>query len=374
MDNRPAVISPTWWIVAIVLMAVAVGLTAVWRTDRTGSGGSGLAERYDYDIEAYEKIDPALIAYQQTGEIATGMQDVRAVAVGLDDRIYVAGDEAIQGFDRSGEPTAEIRLDGEPTCLAVGGPGHAFPGRIYVGADRTVNVLDPDGKPVDAWQIPGEEVLPTSIAPAKDDLFVADFANRVVLRYDTLGELVGRIGQRDQDGGTVGFILPSPFFDVAVAADGTAAEALVWVVNPGLRRLEAYTFDGDLELFWGESGTGVEGFFGCCNPAHLAILPDGSFVTAEKGLLRVKVYTPDGQFDCVVAGPEQLDTPAGPRASPPAESRFDHELKAVDVAVDSQGRILILDRARRTVRVFQRKKPVSEPSDGQSSSTQAEPA
>jgi hypothetical protein len=358
MDNRPAVISPTWWIAAIVLLAIVVGLIAVWRTDRTGSGGSGLSERYDYGIEEYEKIDPALIAYEETGEIPTGMQDARAVAVGLEDRVYVAGDEAIHAFDSSGKPTAEIRLEGEPTCLAVGGPEHAFPGRIYVGAGRTVNVLDPDGKPFGAWEIPGEKVLPTSIAPAKDDVFVADFANRVVLRYDTSGQLVGRIGEHNKDRGIIGFVLPSPFFDVAVAA-----EDVLWAVNPGLRRLEAYTFDGNLELFWGESGTGVEGFFGCCNPAHLAILPDGSFVTAEKGLLRVKVYTADGQFDCVVAGPEHLDTPAGRRASPPAESRFDHEYKAVDVAVDSRGRILILDPARAKVRVFQRKRPVSELSD-----------
>lgn len=358
MDHRPAVISPTWWIVAILLLAIAVGLIALWRTDRTGSGGSGLAQRYDYDIQQYEKIDPALIRYEETGAIPTGLEVARAVAVGLDDRIYVAGDEAIHGFDSSGKATTKIALDEEATCLAVGGPDHAFPGRIYVGAGRTVSVLDSDGKPVDAWEIPGEKVLLTSMAAAENDLFVADFANRCVLRYDTSGELLGRIGQRGKDRGTVGFILPSPFFDLAVAA-----EDVLWVVNPGLRRLEAYTFDGGLELFWGESSTGVEGFFGCCNPAHFALLPDGRFVTAEKGLLRVKVYTPDGQFDGVVAGPEQLDTRAGPRASPPAEGRFDHELKAVDVAADSQGRVLILDPARRTVRIFQPKPPVSEPSD-----------
>jgi hypothetical protein len=358
METRPAVISPTWSILAIVVLAIAVGLIALWGTDRTGSGGSGLSGRYDYDIAQYEKIDPALIQYEQSGEIPVGMQDARAVAVGPDDRVYVAGDQAIHGFDASGKPTAVIELDGKPTCLAVAGPEHAFPGRIYVGTGRTIGVLDPDGKPVEAWEVPGEKVRLTSIATAKDDVFAADFANRVVLRYDTSGELVGRIGQRDKDQETVGFILRSPFFDVAVAA-----EDFLWVVNPGLRRLEAYTFEGSLELFWGESTAAVEGFFGCCNPAHFAILPDGRFVTAEKGLLRVKVYTADGQFDCVVAGPEQLDPPAGPRASPPTEGRFDHELKAVDVAVDSQGRILILDPARRTVRGFQQKMPVSEPSD-----------
>ena len=32
-------------------------------------------------------------------------------------------------------------------------------------------------------------------------------------------------------------------------------------------------------------------FFGCCNPAQLAVLPDGRFVTAEKGIPRVKIYS-----------------------------------------------------------------------------------
>jgi hypothetical protein len=362
MDNRPAVISPTWWIVAIVLLAIVVGAVALWRYDRTGAGGSGLSDRYDYDIEQYEKIDPALIQYEQTAEIPTGLKLARSVAVGPDDRIYVAGDQAIRQFDAAGDSGAEIELEGEPSCLAVAGAEHAFPGRIYVGIGRTLHALEPDGKPAGAWEVPGERAFPTSVAVARDDVFVADFGNRVVLRYDTSGKLVDRISRQDEAGGTAGFILPSPFFDVAVGAHD-----LVWVIHAGLRRLEAYSFDGDLELFWGESATAVEGFFGCCNPAHFAILPDGRFVTAEKGLLRVKVYTADGEFDCVVAGPEELDPPAGPRASPPAESRFDHEYKAVDVAVDSEGRVLILDPARSAVRVFQRKEPASEPSDEQSS-------
>ena len=361
MDYRPAVISPTWWIVAIVLLAIVVGAVAFWRYDRTGSGGSGLSERYDYDIEQYEKIDPALIGYRQTGEIATGLKRARAVAVGPDDRIYVAGDRAIRPFDPSGVSGDQIELDGEPTCLAVAGPKHAFPGRIYVGVGSTVRALDPDGRPAGAWDVPGDKVFLTSIAAAEEDVFVADFGNRVVLRYDTSGELLGRIDRRDEDRQTAGFILPSPFFDVAVGADD-----LVWVVNPGVRRLEAYTFDGDLELFWGKSATAVEGFFGCCNPAHFAILPDRRFVTAEKGLLRVKVYTADGELDCVVAGPDELDPPAAPRALPATDSRFDHEYKAVDVAADSRGRVLILDPARAAVRVFQPKEPVSEPSDEES--------
>ncbi|OHB82728.1 MAG: hypothetical protein A2V98_16045 [Planctomycetes bacterium RBG_16_64_12] len=350
-NNRPAVISPNVWIVAIVLLAIVVGVVAVLRTDRAGSGGTGLSDRFDYQIEQYKAIDPALIRYDQTHEIPAGMQEARAVDVGPEDRIYVAGDKAIHVFGSTGTRLATITLDGRPTCLAVGGAEHAFPGRAYVGVGRNVEVLDAEGRPAGTWEIPGKKAYPTSIAAATDDVFVADYANQVVLRYDVSGKVIGRIGRRDKERGIPGLVIPSPFFDVAVGPEG-----LVWVVNPGALRLEAYTFDGDLELFWGEAKAEVEGFFGCCNPAHFALLPDGRFVTAEKGLLRVKVYTADGGFDCVVAGPEQLDSPAGVGG----RSRIDHEFKAVDVAADSHGRILVLDLAAGKVRIYEPRKPVSE--------------
>ncbi len=357
MSDRPAVIGATWWIVAFVLAAIVVGAVALLRTDRTGDRGNGLADRFDYDIDRHEKIDPALVHFRETAQTRTELQEARAVAVGPEDRVYVAGDEAICVFEGSGALWTKIALEGEPTCVAVGGANHAFPGRIYAGVGRSVEVLEADGKPAAKWDVPGEKVRLTSIALAKNDVFVANCAGRIVLRYDTSGELLGRIGERDPARGIPGFVIPSPFFDVAVN------DEVLWVVNPGARRLEAYSFEGQLDLYWGDTSVAVEGFFGCCNPANFALLPDGSFVTAEKGLLRVKVYTVDGQFDCVVAGPEQLDSAKGPNTAPRAESRFDHEMKAVDVATDGRGRVLILDPARASVRVFEREAPASDESE-----------
>ncbi|MBM3243119.1 hypothetical protein FJZ31_43220, partial [Candidatus Poribacteria bacterium] len=44
----------------------------------------------------------------------------------------------------------------------------------------------------------------------------------------------------------------------------------------------------------------IDGFCGCCNPVNFAMLPDGRFVTCEKGLPRVKIYDADGTFSGVV--------------------------------------------------------------------------
>jgi hypothetical protein len=131
-----------------------------------------------------------------------------------------------------------------------------------------------------------------------------------------------------------------PYFEVDVGADG-----LLWVTNPGHHRIEAYTPDGQFERSWGEAANAIHGFCGCCNPVHFTRLPDGRFVTSEKGLPRIKIYSATGDFDCVVAGPEmfskQMETP---RAS-----------VCMALAVDSAGRILLADALSREVLVFSSK-------------------
>lgn len=299
-------------------------------------GGCGLGESdlpsadSSDDLPKVQKIDPALIHYEQTGAFPVEMQQVHALAVGPEDRIYVGGDKAVFVFgDSDGTRQLEIALDDEPTCLAVGNVEHAFPGRIYVGFRRHLEVFDADGKRVKSWDTLGEKAQITSIAADEEDVFVADAGNRIVLRYGVSGELIGRIGRRDDRRQIPGFVITSTYFDLAVSPDG-----LLRVVNPRLLRLEAYTFDGDLEHHWGESASSIEGFFGCCNPAHFAVLSDGRFVTAEKGVARIKVYDSEGRFESVVAGPEQLP------------------VEAADLTTDSRGRILVLDPKAKRVRIF----------------------
>jgi hypothetical protein len=192
------------------------------------------------------------------------------------------------------------------------------------------------------------------------------------LRYNRSGKFIRRIGKKDKARNIPGFVVPSPYFDLAIAPDG-----LLRVVNPGRHRVEAYTYDGDFELAWGETSMRIEGFCGCCNPVNFALLPDGKFVTSEKGLPRIKIYDVDGTFMEVVAGPEHFDknqkascpadrvTPASNDVNPPLDPRglkkgglssiddvSNCQTGGLDVAVDSQGRVLALDPVERVVRIF----------------------
>ncbi|MDP6444223.1 MAG: NHL repeat-containing protein [Pirellulaceae bacterium] len=331
-------------ITAVVAVAVGVGCYAIVRSDPFAERGSTL---FALDLSSLYEVDASLIQFAQTAEIKAPLNDVRAIASGPADKIYIAGDQAVRVLSAGGDELAAMTTEGRPSCLAVGGSDHVAPGRIYVGAGQRIELFDPDGKPAGVWDVPGEDAILTSIAVADQDVFVADAGSQVVFRFDTTGQVVGKIG------GAEGrpFNVPSYYFDIALSPAG-----LVHVANPGVLRIETYSFDGQMEVRWGEAGSGIDDFFGCCNPTQFAVLPSGEIVTSEKGVPRVKVYSEYGEFGSVVAGPQQLDVAESELGDPRAV-----QAKAVfDVATDSQGRVLVLDPRRKTVRVFTRVQPASE--------------
>jgi len=343
MPAPPAVVKPGIWIVLAVLAAILVSAVAVWRSDPWGGQGNRLSERFDYELSDHQRIDPALVLCKQVQEVPIELEEPRAVAVGPDDRIYIAGDKAVVAVSSEGAPGARIDLEDAPRCLTLTTAEKGSP--LYVGMKDHVEVYDASGSRLAAWPGFGAKALLTSIAVGESDVFVADAGNRIVWRCDPSGKVVKQIGKRDEDRHIRGFVIPSPYFDLAVTPDG-----LVRVVNPGMHRVEGYTVDGDLEVFWGKPSLAIEGFCGCCNPANFAVLPDGSFVTVEKGVPRVKIYDPEGQFVGVVAGPEQLtSTPTITQ-----ETRAEHKLDVLDVAVDGRGRIVVLDPSARRLRIFER--------------------
>ena len=93
----------------------------------------------------------------------------------------------------------------------------------------------------------------------------------------------------------------------------------------------------------------IEGFCGCCNPVNFAMLPDGRFVTCEKGLPRAKVYDADGAFASVVAGPEAF-LENGRTCT--LDDLSNCQTGGLNVAVDSQGHVLVMDPIERVVRIF----------------------
>ena len=329
---------------ALIVLATLVAAISVIRLDSFGSRGNSVGRKFIDDITELARIDPNLILYEESSvRIGTGFEQSQALAVDSDGRIYVAGDNAVRVFTPKGDPISRISLSQTALCVEPDDDG-----TIYLGTRDHVEVFDANGQRIATWEGLGDNAFLTAIAASGDNVFVADAGNRIVLRYDRSGKIVNKIGEKDSDRNVPGFMVPSPYFDLAVSKDG-----LLRVVNPGRLRVEAYTLDGDFEFSWGKSSLAVEGFCGCCNPADIAVLPEGGFVTSEKGLARVKVYDSQGAFVGVVAGPDQLLEGAAPYI---AELPEQHRVGGFDVAVDPNGRVLILDRINNAVRFYTKKK------------------
>ncbi len=265
------------------------------------------------------------------------------------DTIWIGGADGIERYATDGRSLGTVAATGPIRCLAVADiplPDGSTRRTILCGSGSEVTLWDETGKSLGRWNSFGDKAVITSLAVAEDGVFVADAGNRVIHHVDFQGEFIAQLAQRDRDRGIVGLVVPSPYLDVAWGSDG-----LLRVVNPGAHRVEYYRPSGDLEFFWGKAGLGKDGFCGCCNPAHIALLPHGSTVTLEKGLLRVKVFSPQGEFRCWVAGPDFF----GNAETMTTETRDDERTPVPDLAVDSHGRIVVLDTGRRKVFVFEPK-------------------
>lgn len=347
MQPKAGTIQPTLMGGVVVAAAIVAGVAAFFLFDPQRPI-SPLGPEYSYDLSEYIEIDPDLILYEQTGEpFATGLSQSRVIVVGPHDTVWVAGDKQIRRFSPDGRPLRTLDCEGEPTCLAIDNDG-----RLYVGLIDYIVVFDASGALSAQWPKPHADALLTSLAVLGESVFAAEASDKTILRYDKNGTLVMQFGQPDPDRHHPGFLLPSPFgFNLAAAPDG-----LLRVINPGRHLIEAWTIDGHREWWWGTSSVRVEGFSGCCNPSALALLPNGHYITSEKGLIRVKEYDDQGRFVGVVAGPKQLDWVGPLRVY---ESPQEAHVRGFGVAVDTAGRVYVLDVFRNTVRVFERIKNLS---------------
>ncbi|MEW6236661.1 MAG: hypothetical protein AB1656_14855 [Candidatus Omnitrophota bacterium] len=282
-----------------------------------------------------QPIDPALVLYKETSSpIHTGFSWARSIAVGPDDRIYVSGGQEIRAFEPSGErlPFA-VTLQNEATALTV-----SKDGTLYAGAEDHIETYDSSGQLKERWKPNNSKSFITSIGVWEENVLAADFGARTVYRYDLHGNEKGSFGD---------FVLPSYYFDLAISPNGIAH-----VVNTGKHRVESYNPDGNLTSWWGEfSNDDVKKFCGCCNPVNFTLLPnDEGFVTCEKGITRVKVFDKEGTFLGFVAAPDQFSRHDSLSAVPD----YCFSGLGLDVAIDSKGRILILDPALAQVRIFAR--------------------
>jgi len=322
--------------------SLVAGAAAAVTTRRSAQAADRGSNPFAYDVGKYRRTDPELIGYERVRRFKAPVARPRRIAIDGQDRLYLAAGKTISVMDGAGGPLSKIAASGPVRSLTV-----ADDGTLYVGIRDHVELYNPQGERLKVWDKPEGKPFLTGLALSENELFVADAGNRMILRYDRSGQFKGRLATKDRDRGIPGLVIPSPYLDVEMGADG-----LLRVNNPGRHRVEVYTVEGDLEFFWGKPSMAIKGFCGCCNPVNIALLPDGRCVTFEKGLPRVKVYGPLGDFETVVAGPESFADSGDKQSIMDAD---ESTYGGLDGVIDSRGEIYVLDLLAGDVQVMREK-------------------
>lgn len=204
---------------------------------------------------------------------------LKAVACSGSGLLYLGGDSFVSCYDSIFNRIWNLKTDSSITALSVCGD------TIFAATSNQILVLSKSGKLLNEWGPYEDNSIITSVSSNKKYVAVADAGNKTVFILDKGGEVKKMVGQNDKQ-----FIIPSPYFDVALDN-----KDILYTANTGLHRIETRTIDGTVISFFGEPGTAPEYFCGCCAPPHFIIIPEG-FVTAEKGINRIKILNRKGEF------------------------------------------------------------------------------
>lgn len=246
-----------------------------------------------------------------------------AIAVDSQDNLYAAGDSAVKVFSPAG---ALLRA----WSTTQPGLGLGIEGRtVYVGGRGQIEVFDDSGQIVRTWEDSERLGQVTAIGFQTDSILVADSRARCIRRFNRQGSLINNIGDENR---MRGFNIPNGTLDFAVDD-----KEIVHACNPGKHRVERYTTDGELLGHIGRfDGRDPEGFPGCCNPTNVAVTDQGLVYVTEKAGPRAKVLDRDGKLMGVIAA-----------------DLFDPNCKNMDVAVNSSGRVYVVDTVKLSIQVFE---------------------
>jgi hypothetical protein len=315
--------------VNIVLILLSLAIVFIIAKDFIGKkAGKNIENPYKYDVDEYKKVDTTTVLYKESITFPVKEELLTGIAVS-GKLIHIVSVKYLLTYDYSGNELSRTELQDTANCITIG-PGNT----LWVGMLHSVSSFDAEGKVLGQWKSFGERSVITSLAVTDSTVYVADAGNRIVYRCNLKGEVLSRIGEKDESKGVPGYIIPSPYFDLAIDDSG-----FLWVANTGRHTLENYNKDGSIRTSWGKASLKIDGFCGCCNPAEFTMLPDNSFVTSEKGMPRIKLYDQHGVLKGIVASPDM----------------FGDGFRAPEVAADAEERILALDYDRKQVRIFVKK-------------------
>ena len=255
-------------------------------------------------------------------------------------RVYVGDTEGrrVFVFDLPRRRTFSFgyRLEGElrkPAGMAIDAQG-----RVYVVDSTARRLVVYDELGLFQAQIDGARrwTRPTAVAvhPQGHRIYVVDTGgvdsdSHCLWVYDAAGQALGSLGRRGSGDGE--FNLPS---DAVVAPDGS----VLWVLDAGNFRVQAFDMEGRFLRAFGSVGNGVGQF---ARPRGLAVDAEGLVYVSDASFCNVQVFRPQGEVLLAIGARAERDQPG----------RY---LLPAKLSVDDTGRLYVVDQFLHKVDVIRR--------------------
>lgn len=171
----------------------------------------------------------------------------------------------------------------------------------------------------------GQFSLPIGVAvDSSGNVYVADFGNYRIQKFDSSGAFVSQIGGSGTGDGQ--FSVP---YDIAVDSSGN-----IYVVDEDLNRVQKFDSSGAFVTKWGSTGTG-DGQF--TNPTGICLDSSGNVYVAERTNNRIQKFDSNGTFISKFG------------TSGTGDGQFN---ASFDVAVDTGGNIYVTDSSNHRIQKF----------------------
>jgi len=227
-------------------------------------------------ISPYEKMS----SFNTTSDIICFDISENTIFAVLFDKISI--------FNLSGKHLRDVAIEENIRDIVVDGV------TIYLLYLSRIVLFSLEGQKTGEWKSCSDNSDYCSFTATKDYLFVTDAENKHIVQYDKQGRLVRFIKSPE------GFIIPSFSFDIIAIND------TIYCSNSGRHKIESYTIDGEFIASFGNSGTQIGAFSGCCNPVYLEKSSGGHILTSEKGNPRISSYGRDGKFQTMLFDSKML--------------------------------------------------------------------
>ena len=256
-------------VLSVLVIVVFIGYIIFDVTKTTGSD--------KVEIKTAGKIDiPDAWTITTDYKVSEGTLETVSVSPG---KIYLGGDSFVSCYDSDLKLIWNLKTPAPVTSLSNSGDS------IFASTRDQILIINSTGKMLGDWGPFEDSSMITSVTANRKYVAFADAGTKMVFILDKGGEVKKMIGQGDKQ-----FVIPSPYFEVALDRDNN-----LFTANTGKHRVETRNINGDILSYFGAPGTEPGYFCGCCAPPHFILIPDG-FVTAEKGINRIKILNKKGEF------------------------------------------------------------------------------